>query len=75
MLIFRSPGEIELKRCSAVIFVPSSLAYGAKPAPVYMDVVLKDFHTEQAGVHCSTTGNTNEVSMRTQIRMALRPEQ
>ena len=30
-----------------------------KPEPVYQDAVLKDFHTEQQGTFCSTSGNTN----------------
>ena len=30
-----------------------------KPKPVYQDAVLKDFHTEQHGTFCSTSGNTN----------------
>lgn len=30
-----------------------------KPEPVYQDAVLKDFHTEQQGKHCSTSGDTN----------------
>jgi hypothetical protein len=30
-----------------------------KPEPVYQDAILKDFHTEQQGKHCSTSGDTN----------------
>ncbi len=30
-----------------------------KPKPVYEDAVLKDFHTEQHGSFCSTSGDTN----------------
>jgi hypothetical protein len=30
-----------------------------KPEPVYQDAVLKDFHTEQQGKFCTTSGNTN----------------
>jgi hypothetical protein len=36
------------------------IAWAAKkPEPVYQDAVLKDFHTEQHGSFCSTSGDTN----------------
>lgn len=30
-----------------------------KPEPVYQDAILKDFHTEQHGTFCSTSGDPN----------------
>ncbi len=64
-----------LKRCAGVIFVASSLAYGAKPAPVYMDAVLKTFTPNKPVCTAPQRAIPMEVSMRTQIRMALQQEQ
>ena len=44
----------------ALIASSCGTAWAAKkPEPVYQDAVLKDFHTEQQGKHCSTSGDTN----------------
>jgi hypothetical protein len=47
-------------------FTITLLAFGCgtaraakKPEPVYQDAVLKDFHTEQHGKFCTTSGDTN----------------
>lgn len=44
----------------ALVASGCGIAWAAKkPKPVYQDAVLKDFHTEQQGKHCYTSGDTN----------------
>jgi hypothetical protein len=49
-----------LKRLALLLLLTAPIASASKkPEPVYEDAVLKDFHTEQHGTFCSTSGNTN----------------
>jgi len=49
-----------MKATLALCLMLCGTAWAAKkPEPVYQDAVLKDFHTEQHGTSCSTSGNTN----------------
>ena len=44
----------------ALLIFGCDTAWAAKkPEPVYQDAVLKNFHTEQQGKFCTTSGNTN----------------